>query len=224
MLLEYILTAGPVAWLLLGLSALALGLVLERFWVQLNYPVFRSGLYGECKHLLQCGDLNALLSKSGAKSRGLQAGVVILVKNRNTSDKQRQQLGLSWLVGEQRYLNARLKLVGLIAAMAPLLGLLGTVFGIIEMFKAIAHSAGPVTPALLAEGLWQAMVTTALGLVIAIPALAASQGLAQLSQWRLEPIQEVLNEVNVELQRLSERAAFETLNTVDLALPPAEVA
>lgn len=60
-----------------------------------------------------------------------------------------------------------------VAAISPMVGLLGTMIGIMASFRNIAESEGPVTPSLIAEGLWQAMSTTAFGIALAIIALAA---------------------------------------------------
>lgn len=194
MLWEHIHNAGPVATLLLCLSALSLAFVLERLWVQLTYPRFSPRYFKQCtQQLNQCDHLESKLTN---RCHGWQAGISLLLAQRHLPNEQRQGAAIAWLEQERRHLNTRLKLLGLMGAIAPLLGLLGTVFGIIDMFKAIAHSSEPVTPALLADGMWTAMVTTALGLVIAIPALAASHGLEQLSQWRLVRIQDALNEFN----------------------------
>ncbi len=59
------------------------------------------------------------------------------------------------------------------AALAPMLGFLGTVTGLIEAFQAIQFAEGSVSPALLANGMWEAMITTAAGLTVGIPALFA---------------------------------------------------
>lgn len=82
-----------------------------------------------------------------------------------------QQLQLC--AAEQTHsLEKNLNFLGTIGAIAPLLGLLGTVLGIIESFMAV--SAGGVTdPAMLASGISQALITTAAGMVVAIPALVA---------------------------------------------------
>jgi biopolymer transport protein ExbB len=61
----------------------------------------------------------------------------------------------------------------LIAAVAPLLGLLGTVFGMIEAFRALEQAGSQVDPSLLSGGIWAALLTTAAGLSIAIPTLMA---------------------------------------------------
>jgi biopolymer transport protein ExbB len=211
MLFDHILNAGPVAILLLVVSVLAFTLLVDRLWVQLRYPILKQKEFGRYRQILrlqECSKAEAYLaglpagskvSRFSTESHGWKAATLVLLRNRQLENDLRQQISIEWLEGERRYLNARLRLVGLMGAIAPLLGLLGTVFGIIEMFKAIAHSTGPVTPALLAEGMWTAMVTTALGLVIAIPALAASHGLEQLSQARLQTIQDVLNKTNLVL-------------------------
>lgn len=65
-----------------------------------------------------------------------------------------------------------LRMIGLIS---PMFGLLGTVLGIIKAFRVIAVHTGPVSPGLIATGLWEAMLTTAAGLIIALPALLLAQ-------------------------------------------------
>lgn len=205
MLLDHILNAGPVAILLLVLSVLAFALLVERLWVQMSYPFFVQKEFTKYCQMVRHQEFSKAEAclpgkpRVSKKPHGWKAAIVELLKARLLDNDLRQQISVEWLENEHRYLNTRLRLVGLIGAIAPLLGLLGTVFGIIEMFKAIAHSTGPVTPALLAEGMWTAMVTTALGLVIAIPALAASHGLEQLSQARVQKIQDILNELNLVL-------------------------
>ena len=217
MLLDHVLNAGPVAMALLGLSAIALAFLLERLWVQLAYPLFSRQGFSQCKQLVHDRQFEQAEQLLAGKRRGWKAAMAVLLANRHLDDDKRQQLAGNWLAAERRYLNARLKLVGLFGSIAPLLGLLGTVFGIILMFKSIAHNTGPVTPALLAEGMWAAMVTTALGLLIAIPALAASHGLEQLSQYRLHRIQDALNELNMTLQGAEEAESEQTVSPIPLA-------
>ena len=65
----------------------------------------------------------------------------------------------------------------LIANLSPLLGLLGTVLGMIQAFQKLESAGNQVDPALLSGGIWQALLTTAVGLIVAIPALIAHQWL-----------------------------------------------
>lgn len=69
--------------------------------------------------------------------------------------------------------GARLGLLAILVRVAPLMGLLGTVLGMITTFSKLADHAGGVDMTILAGGIWQALLTTATGLVIAIPALMA---------------------------------------------------
>jgi biopolymer transport protein ExbB len=75
-------------------------------------------------------------------------------------------------------LGSHIRLLEIIAAVAPLLGLLGTVLGMIEAFRALELAGGAATAAVLAGGVWTALVTTAMGLVVAIPAGVAAGLLA----------------------------------------------
>lgn len=74
-----------------------------------------------------------------------------------------------------RRLDARLGLLAISGRVAPLLGLLGTVLGMIQTFSRLADTQGALDMTLLADGIWQALLTTAAGLIIAIPAVAAHQ-------------------------------------------------
>lgn len=196
MILDHILTAGPVAWVLLCLSVIALTLLIERLWVHLSYPVFSQKKTTDCHALLKNNAFHAIEQLISTAKHGTGSALLALFNNRFLANDDRQEMATKWLALERNYLKSRLQLVALIGTLAPLLGLLGTVFGIINMFIAIAHNTGPVTPVLLAEGMWTAMVTTALGLIIAIPSLAASHGFDLLSQRRLQSTQAVLNQFN----------------------------
>jgi biopolymer transport protein ExbB len=72
---------------------------------------------------------------------------------------------------ELKRLNQRLHLIELIGRLAPLMGLLGTVLGMVEAFRQVAASRGAVDPSLLAGGIWEALITTVAGLCVAIPAM-----------------------------------------------------
>jgi len=211
MLFNHILQAGPVATTLLGLSVLALALILDRFWTQLIYPRFSTAAFLNARQECNQGGADIAAQSLSATKHGWESAITLLITNRMLEQSSRQQLALDWLVRERRYLSAGLKLLGLIAAIAPLLGLLGTVFGIIDMFKAIAQNTGPVTPALLAEGMWTAMITTALGLIIAIPCMAVSYGFEQLTQWRLNPIQDALNSVDLAFEGATSASVRKTV-------------
>ncbi|MFN7182208.1 MAG: MotA/TolQ/ExbB proton channel family protein [Planctomycetota bacterium] len=87
----------------------------------------------------------------------LERGYFFLFNMRNTTKNQKEQL------------EKNMWLLFIIATIAPLLGLLGTITGLINVFLSIHNLNRPVTPQVVAGGLWEAMITTAYGLIIAIP-------------------------------------------------------
>jgi len=89
-----------------------------------------------------------------------------------------------------------LKLLRMVGTVSPILGLLGTVLGIIASFKVIAAHTGPVSPSLIADGLWEAMLTTAVGLLIALPALILVQLFVAFGHGQLDRL-------SMDLRRLS---------------------
>ena len=86
-----------------------------------------------------------------------------------------------------------LRVIGIIS---PMLGLLGTILGIISAFQSISVQIGPVAPSVIADGLLEAMLTTAVGLFIALPALLTAHLFAHLSEQQL-------GEFGLRLNRLS---------------------
>jgi len=78
-----------------------------------------------------------------------------------------RRMAVEKLAGLEKY-NRLLELVGLIS---PLLGLLGTILGMVAAFQTLQNTGGQADPGILAGGIWEALLTTALGLIIAIPAI-----------------------------------------------------
>jgi biopolymer transport protein ExbB len=100
-----------------------------------------------------------------------------------------------------------LKLLRLISTVSPMLGLLGTILGIIVAFKTIALQTGPVSPSLIADGLWEAMLTTAVGLIIALPCLLFAHIFRSSSEKKLSHLCLQLNKFSIQLE--IEKAAEE---------------
>ncbi|GAA5314951.1 MAG: MotA/TolQ/ExbB proton channel family protein [Candidatus Pelagadaptatus aseana] len=188
----HMLSAGPVIYPLLICSVLTLAIIAERLLVALLY---RFGNADQGKELFKRGDLAGI-----KKASGLMAGLQLLNQHRDQSKALRDEIVSVWLQQQRRKLQAHTRWLTLLGAVAPLLGLLGTVLGIISMFQNVAHVTGPVTPALLADGMWEAMVTTALGMAIAIPALVASQVFSIWGDHRVEIMAQVLNECSLSLE------------------------
>jgi len=121
----------------------------------------------------------------------------LLLKQVHQPKVLREELLSLWLNKQQRDLQAGLKVLQVIGIISPLLGLLGTVLGLIDMFAQLGQSQGPVTPAQLSAGLGLAMNTTAAGLIIAVPAITAAHLFGIWAQGQCLRAGHVLNQLNL---------------------------
>ncbi len=99
---------------------------------------------------------------------------------------------------ELRYMESHMRGLELVANIAPLLGLLGTVIGMVDAFSALEQAGNRVDPSLLAGGIWTALLTTVAGLSIAIPALAAHY----IFDGKIENIRSGMKDVSVRVLSL----------------------
>src|SRR5699024_5047774 len=91
------------------------------------------------------------------------------------------------------FMEKRLSLLATLGRISPLLGLLGTIIGMIQTFAVIAQSRSGIDMELLAEGIWQALITTAAGLIIAIPAVLCYRIFLSIESGRLDYLNRVAN-------------------------------
>ncbi|KRG45399.1 biopolymer transporter ExbB [Stenotrophomonas pictorum JCM 9942] len=155
---------------LLLLGVLALAIVLERFWTLRRNEVLPPGLGQEVRNWAARGKLDASHIESLRANSPLGALLAAALEARNRPrDQIRERIedtGRHLVHRMGRFLNA----LGTIASAGPLLGLLGTVVGMIQMFLGILdHGVGDVNQ--LAGGIGKALVCTATGMMVAIPAL-----------------------------------------------------
>lgn len=169
-MLDIFLSGGWIMWPLLACSILALAIILERSWSLNRGKIAPQDLVQRVLHaianrkhegfriqeLAQQSPLGSLLAK------GLQHSEQGLTVMRQRMEDHGRQI----MTELERYVNA----LGTIAAVTPLLGLLGTVVGMIQVFTVITTAGATETEA-LAGGIAQALITTAFGLSIAIPSL-----------------------------------------------------
>lgn len=95
----------------------------------------------------------------------------------------------------KRGLEAHLNTLSVISQVTPLMGLLGTVTGMVKAFLAVEQSGGIVDPSLLAGGIWEALLTTVFGLFVAIPAYLVWHGMERIVDERLEALEELTEAV-----------------------------
>jgi biopolymer transport protein ExbB len=173
-LISIIQAAGWPIWPLLVCSVVALALVIERLSSLRAARVAPAKLLDEVLSVtrasLPSSDVVNKLADNSVLGRVLAAGVrAVIAEPRITEEALRgvfEQAGRTAVHRLERYLTT----LGTIASAAPLLGLLGTVIGMIEIFGSQAPTGGN-NPAMLAHGISVALYNTAFGLIIAIPAL-----------------------------------------------------
>lgn len=175
-LLEFLGRGGPALWLIAALSVVTLALILWKVWRFLHTGAWagqatRRALGDWCR-----GDREAALNLLAGR-RGLRARLAAAAM-RNRADRRLDDAAAreeTAREAKQILHEARsgLRALELIATIAPLIGLLGTVLGMIEAFQALQDSGNQADPAVLAGGIWEALLTTAAGMAVAIPASMA---------------------------------------------------
>ena len=167
---ELISAGGPFMWPLLACSILIITISIERSWFLQNRLVSPKGLSGQIIKLLD----NGLMSKKQTSEIShLSSLGFLLINCIKYKDLQRENLEskIEEKAMEVKYtLERNLTMLGTIATISPLLGLLGTVVGVITAFTGLTETSG-ANPDLLAAGISQALITTAFGLLIAVPGL-----------------------------------------------------
>lgn len=169
-MLELIKAGGWVMLPIIALAVLALAIILERFWTLRRREVLPPGLGEEVRDWAKGRALDPkhvdILRRNSPLGELLAAGLDVRNRPRELIKERIEDVGRHVAHRLERFLNS----LGTIAAVTPLLGLLGTVFGMIEMFLDILVS-GVGDANRLAGGIGQALITTAAGLCVAIPAL-----------------------------------------------------
>lgn len=160
-------------WLMLPIiicSVLAMGIVVERFWSLQPKKVAPPNLVAQVwqwyKSQALSDDHIVALNNNSPLGRVLAAGLINRDHPREIMKESITEVGRQVVHELERFLNT----LGTIASVSPLLGLLGTVIGMIKVFAEIT-TQGVGNPGVLASGISQALITTAAGLSVAIPAL-----------------------------------------------------
>ncbi|WP_291259124.1 MotA/TolQ/ExbB proton channel family protein [Fusobacterium sp.] len=173
---KYFVEGGMMMWLLGALSILGLGTILERTAYFLKNE---RDLKGEFKDqiitLVREGKEDEAIEfcekTNNSVSRTVKS-ILLAYKYENDMYESKEKLMKEKALEQIENLEKRLSILGIVSFISPMAGLLGTVLGMIKSFKAIALE-GAGDPNVVANGISEALVTTAAGLLIAIPAIIA---------------------------------------------------
>jgi biopolymer transport protein ExbB len=171
-MLEIVQAGGWLMLPIIACSVMAVAIVLERLWTLQEKRVLPALVANQVWEWVQHNQIDAQqvqqVHQSSPFGQVLAAGLSYRHSPRDVLKEAVEDAGRHAVHGLERYLNT----LGTIAAISPLLGLLGTVSGMIRSFTAIT-TEGVGNPAVLAGGISEALITTAAGLTVAIPALIA---------------------------------------------------
>lgn len=144
---------------------------------------------------------SVLTAGIGRMPEPLRSGAAVLMDPLHDGKTEREDAATQWLDHQRAVINRGVGLLQLIAGLAPMLGLLGTVIGMTVAFRDIAGHDGPVHPALLADGLWQALLTTIVGMAIALPATVAAWIFQALTERRIARLASALTVLSLSLDQ-----------------------
>ncbi|MEQ3710430.1 MAG: MotA/TolQ/ExbB proton channel family protein [Tateyamaria sp.] len=154
---------GPVVMLLLVVSVLTLAVVLYKLW---QLSVARVGSHTALRSAVRAWDAGRRSDAREALSLSQSYLVPIVSATFDGGEKERLQA-----MAEERFaaLERGFRFLDSVAQLAPLLGLFGTVLAMIQAFQSMQEAGAQVDPSLLAGGIWVALLTTAVGLAVAMP-------------------------------------------------------
>ena len=183
---------GPALVVIVGLSILTVAVILWKLW-QLN----RCGIWSRhgaeqlVRQWLDRGQVNLSEKRPGNMYLGFVNNVIGVLQDIKLEPEMAREETTRLAMCELCRLRKGLRPLDLIATIAPLVGLLGTVLGMIAAFQALQETGTSADPSILAGGIWEALLTTAAGMAVAIPAAIASswfESLAERAQHDMEDL------------------------------------
>lgn len=169
---EFIQQGGTVMYILLGLSVLALTIIFERSWSLRRSVVIPLEDVEAIEKAVLANDVDGAIQVCRSHNTAMSRILWVALKNRGVKRAVMKEILEEAGRQEVAHLDRFIGVLGVVAAIAPLLGLLGTVVGMIEVFQQISLQ-GVGKADVLAGGISKALNTTAAGLSIAVPSIVA---------------------------------------------------
>lgn len=199
---------GPVVVILVGVSVIALAITFIKLWQFAAVKIASRQFVGEALEHWQARQTRAALESLERSpnpiARVMEAAIGGLAKGIGEETVREEAARVASF--ELERLRGNLRGLELIGSLSPLLGLLGTVLGMIKAFQQLAAAGSRVDPSLLSGGIWEALLTTAVGLVVAIPAITVLHGLERTVERQQHGMEDALTRVfTLEMADIPER-------------------
>ena len=190
---------GPALWVIFGISILLVTVGLWKFWHLIKLGAWNKKQADEILKLW----LEKKVEPVNADRQNIRAKIlgqtILAISDKNYTNEMVREECVRLANNDLREARRGLRVIDLIVTIAPLVGLLGTVLGMIEAFQALQDSGAQADPSALAGGIWEALLTTAAGMGIAIPA-------SILLSW----YDSVVDNVQADIENLSTQAILRT--------------
>ena len=197
-LIALVQAGGPVAMILLALSVIALSIILLKLWQFSSLQLRSNRIVDDALAHWRRGRRYAALTLLTPSPNPVAQVIAVAIRGHG-------QTGVTQAIVREEaariagnhleMLRSHFRSLELIGALSPLLGLLGTVFGMIEAFQQLQAAGNRVDPGALSGGIWQALLTTAIGLAVAIPTMAALSGLERAVERTWHRMEDALTQV-----------------------------
>ncbi len=197
---------GMMTWPLIVMSFLTLAILIERtLYMLLNSRTHTTTILKRVHQLdfNRPDEVNHFIETELSGRQLMFQSMRMLLSHRHFTKPLREEAVGIWLFQKRQQFRSGIRLLSIIGVISPLIGLLGTVLGLMEMFRGITDTSGAISPATLADGLGLAMTTTAAGLIIALPAITGAQLLSMWVEKTLAKIEYTLNHSNLHIEGIS---------------------
>ena len=161
---------GPALWVIFGISIVLVTVGLWKFWHLIKLGAWNKKQADEILKLW----FEKKVEPDDANQQNIRAKIlgqtILAISDKNYTNEMGREECVRLANNDLNEARRGLRIIDLIVTIAPLVGLLGTVLGMIEAFQALQDSGAQADPSALAGGIWEALLTTAAGMGIAIPA------------------------------------------------------
>ena len=190
---------GPALWVIFGISIVLVTVGLWKFWHLIKLGAWNKKQADEILKLW----LEKKVEPVDANQQNIRAKIlgqtILTISNKSYTNEMVREECVRLANNDLKEARRGLRVIDLIITIAPLVGLLGTVLGMIEAFQALQDSGAQADPSALAGGIWEALLTTAAGMGIAIPA-------SILLSW----YESVVDNVQADIENLATQAILRT--------------
>jgi biopolymer transport protein ExbB len=172
-MIDVLLKGGPILWVILVLAVPVLAIVVERFLYFRKIATDETKLFARVKGAIEKGHFDEAMAICDTVEAPLGALIRVGIECRLLPEADLKDAVRDAAVRELPFIEQNIQAVNVIANISPMIGLLGTVVGIINSFNVLGSFGAVSDPSVLAKGISEALLNTGAGILIAVPSMVA---------------------------------------------------